>query len=103
MCVRFDSGYVLIFFHKLNLYYLVCDGLDLQGYEGSLQSPGYPNRVFEARSCRWRIKSLPGSRIRIFFHRFRMANVNLNTYSAYKLDKSRNSQCKSNFVSVIFN
>lgn len=70
----------------------------LQENEGSLQSPGFPNRVFEARNCNWRIQTLPGSRIKIIFYQFHITNLNVNLYKYI----FNSNECKSNYLYVSF-
>ncbi|KAH7671507.1 Calcium binding EGF domain containing protein, partial [Aphelenchoides avenae] len=52
----------------------VCTGITLTGFHGTLQTPGYPAPVMDPRICRWQVKTSPGSRIRIVFHKFAIAD-----------------------------
>ncbi|KAI1719026.1 CUB domain-containing protein [Ditylenchus destructor] len=87
----------------------VCNGILLQGHHGILQSPGYPDRVLQSRSCRWTIRTTPGSRIRLIFHLFRITDSNSPTESVSRGAMSRprlqvtpTARTCSNFLSTDF-
>ncbi|KAL3108031.1 hypothetical protein niasHT_018193 [Heterodera trifolii] len=51
-----------------------CTDIVLDGFNGNLQSPGFLSPVVPPRVCQWTIRTSPGSRLRINFHLFRIAN-----------------------------
>ncbi|KAK6758663.1 hypothetical protein RB195_016095 [Necator americanus] len=48
----------------------VCTDIVLTDFVGSIQSPGYPNKVWTGQYCSWTIKAPPGNRIQVNFHSF---------------------------------
>ncbi|ETN74002.1 CUB domain protein [Necator americanus] len=48
----------------------VCTDIVLTDFVGSIQSPGYPNKVWTGQYCSWTIKVPPGNRIQVNFHSF---------------------------------
>ncbi|VDN53966.1 unnamed protein product [Dracunculus medinensis] len=54
-------------------YKTVCYNIHLSGYHGMIQSPGYLQRVYENRFCKWTIHATQGNRIRLTFHLFRIS------------------------------
>uniref|UniRef100_A0A914BUV6 Cubilin n=1 Tax=Acrobeloides nanus TaxID=290746 RepID=A0A914BUV6_9BILA len=74
----------------------VCKNIQLTTLHGTLQSPGYPGRVTDARNCKWTIETPAGSRILIHFHKFQIADS-----SPYDRYYSRERQpCMQNYIQV---
>ncbi|RCN50946.1 CUB domain protein, partial [Ancylostoma caninum] len=48
----------------------VCTDIVLTDFMGSIQTPGYPNKVWTGQYCSWTIKVPPGNRIQLNFHNF---------------------------------
>ncbi|EPB67096.1 CUB domain protein [Ancylostoma ceylanicum] len=48
----------------------VCTDIVLTDFTGSIQTPGYPNKVWTGQYCSWTIKVPPGNRIQVNFHNF---------------------------------
>ncbi|CAD5223335.1 unnamed protein product [Bursaphelenchus okinawaensis] len=80
-------------FGFLGRFITVCNNIVLTGSHGSIQSPGYPYPVGEARACSWSIKTYAGSRIKLVFHKFRLDNA--------VLIRSRGlNECFTNYLAV---
>ncbi|CAI4223629.1 unnamed protein product [Auanema sp. JU1783] len=47
-----------------------CNGITLTDYSGSIQSPGYPDKVYTNRYCSWIIQVPKGNRIALSFKHF---------------------------------
>uniref|UniRef100_A0A914M706 Spectrin alpha chain n=1 Tax=Meloidogyne incognita TaxID=6306 RepID=A0A914M706_MELIC len=56
----------------------VCTDIVLEGLHGTLQSPGYPQRVLLPRNCKWKIQTPSGRRIQLQFHLFRITDTGNN-------------------------
>uniref|UniRef100_A0A915DCG2 Cubilin n=1 Tax=Ditylenchus dipsaci TaxID=166011 RepID=A0A915DCG2_9BILA len=78
----------------------VCNGVLLQGHHGTLQSPGFPERVLQSRSCRWTILTSPGSRIRLLFHQFRVTDSYSNGRETDALSVGPHRRCNNNFLAI---
>ncbi|KAK6021318.1 CUB domain protein [Ostertagia ostertagi] len=48
----------------------VCTDIVLTDFTGSIQSPGYPNKVWTSQYCHWTISLPPGNRVQVNFHNF---------------------------------
>ncbi|KAK6045385.1 CUB domain protein [Cooperia oncophora] len=48
----------------------VCTDIVHTDFTGSIQSPGYPNKVWTSQYCSWTILVPPGNRIQVNFHNF---------------------------------
>uniref|UniRef100_A0A1I7RXF4 Cubilin n=1 Tax=Bursaphelenchus xylophilus TaxID=6326 RepID=A0A1I7RXF4_BURXY len=80
-------------FGFLGRFVTVCNNIVLSKPFGSIQSPGYPYPTEEARVCSWTIRTAPGSRIKVIFHRFRL--------DGSMIIRSRGfTECMSNYLSV---
>uniref|UniRef100_A0A1I8B1I3 Cubilin n=1 Tax=Meloidogyne hapla TaxID=6305 RepID=A0A1I8B1I3_MELHA len=76
--VRFSQhggSHHLPIFGFLAEFSTVCSDILLEGLHGTLQSPGYPQRVLLPRNCKWQIRSSSGSRIQLQFHLFRITDT----------------------------
>ncbi|KAK0410740.1 hypothetical protein QR680_005299 [Steinernema hermaphroditum] len=74
----------------------VCTGITLTAHHGILQSPGYPDRTLDARSCYWKIKTSPGNRLRLTFHYFRITDLQYSRFTA----NANVGRCSNNFLEI---
>ena len=54
---------------KSNIVLLECGG-EIEGTEGVIQSPGYPNSFAHRHSCTWTIRAPPGRKVTLTFEDF---------------------------------
>ncbi|KAL7070028.1 hypothetical protein ACQ4LE_011011, partial [Meloidogyne hapla] len=97
--VRFSQhggSHHLPIFGFLAEFSTVCSDILLEGLHGTLQSPGYPQRVLLPRNCKWQIRSSSGSRIQLQFHLFRITDTdNLTLFM-----RQRNPFCYRNYLKI---
>lgn len=77
-------------FQNKSIIIVVCNDIILNGHHGVIQSPGYPDHVYDIRYCQWHLKATRGNRIRILFHYFRITEP----YSLYS------PLCHTNYIEV---
>ncbi|KAI6170817.1 putative cubilin [Aphelenchoides bicaudatus] len=75
-------------------YTSVCENVELNNTHGSIQSPGYPFRISEARDCNWKIDTTPGSYIKVVFHKFNIKDT------SYLRIGNRQLECMSNYLEI---
>nr|CAD2206335.1 unnamed protein product [Meloidogyne enterolobii] len=76
----------------------VCTDIVLEGLHGTLQSPGYPQRVLLPRNCKWKIQTPSGSRIQLQFHLFRITDTGNNLV---KFMRTSPAFCAKNYLKVL--
>uniref|UniRef100_A0A914H2F9 Cubilin n=1 Tax=Globodera rostochiensis TaxID=31243 RepID=A0A914H2F9_GLORO len=80
-----------------------CTDIVLEGFQGNLQSPGYPFAVNQPRVCRWTIRTSPGSRLRLNFHIFRITTDSLSYASQRRTARSLSIgswNCRRNYLEI---
>nr|CAD2192583.1 unnamed protein product [Meloidogyne enterolobii] len=78
----------------------VCTDIVLEGLHGTLQSPGYPQRVLLPRNCKWKIQTPSGSRIQLQFHLFRITDTGNNLV---KFMRTSPAFCAKNYLKIFSN
>ena len=77
--VQHGGSYHGALFGFLGHFSTECSDVVLTDFHGSIQSPGYPGPI-DANgniNCKWTIKTSPGNRIRVLFHKFKQSDDNL--------------------------